>query len=82
MITLENLNEYGLQYVLMAINDLVAESGVDTYQHGMLIGRTWLTPETCYWLYKLLSSKRGSAIVSDAALSKLRNGTNHPESLI
>lgn len=82
MVNIENLNEHGLDYVLMAINDLVAESGVGTRQNGLLIGRTWLTPETCYWLYQLLRSKRGSCIVSDAALSKLKNCTNHPESLV
>lgn len=82
MVTMENLNVHGLDYVLMAINDLVAESGVDTRQEGIHIGRTWLTPETCYWLYQLLSSRRGSSIVSDAALNKLRNATNHPELLV
>ena len=81
MITLDNINEHGLEYIIMAISDLVSISGEENFQSGMLIGKTWLTPEECYWLYQLIVTRRDSCLVDETALNKLRNGTNHPESL-
>ena len=81
MITLDNINEHGIEYIIMAINDLVSLSGKVDSQSGMTIGYTWLTPEECYWLYQLIVTRRESCLVDETVLSKLRNGTNHPESL-
>ena len=54
MITLSNINERGLAYIAMAINDILSDEFVESSKgHGMYLSHTWLSPETCYWLRKL-----------------------------
>lgn len=65
----------------MAINDIIAENGIQSSTTGLQVGKTWLTPETCYWLYKLLNLEHDSCLVSDKTLRLLCESTNHPESL-
>ena len=79
---LEEINESGLEFIIMAINDIIENSGKKTKGDGLYVGHTWLTPETCYWLYKLVNIERESCLVSEKTLRLLREGTNHPESLI
>lgn len=79
---LEEINENGLEYIIMAINDIIESNGNEYSKDGLYVGNTWLTPETCYWLYKLLNLEHDSCLVSDKTLRLLREGTNHPESLI
>lgn len=81
MVTIDELNEHGLSYIIMFINDIVKEKGKAEYQNGMYIENYYDTPETCFWLYKLLKSKQGSAFVDDEVLEELKKGTNHPELL-
>ena len=78
---LEEINEHGLEYIIMAINDIIENSGCQTNRDGLYVDHTWLTPETCYWLYKLVNLMRDSCLVSEKTLRLLREGTNHPESL-
>ena len=55
MIELTNINEHGLNYICMAIIEIVTNDGEMTRTgYGMNVGGTYLTPETCYWLYNLL----------------------------
>lgn len=55
MIQLTNISEHGLQYICMAIIDMVVIDGENTQSgHGMFCGGTYLTSKSCYWLYKLL----------------------------
>lgn len=55
MIQLTNINENGLLHICMAIIDMVVNDGEHSQTgHGMYCGGTYLTSETCYWLYKLL----------------------------
>lgn len=55
MIELTNINENGLLHICMAILDMVVNDGKKSITgHGMYVGGTYLTSETCYWLYNLL----------------------------
>lgn len=55
MIQLTNINEIGLLHICMAIIEMISNDGENTQRgHGMFCGGTYLTPKTCYWLYKLL----------------------------
>lgn len=76
MITLDNINEHGLDYIIMAINDIIEENGIQTSTAGLQVGETWLTPETCYWLYKIVCIRENSAIVSEKTLRFLKESTN------
>lgn len=81
MLSIENLNEHGLHFVIMGINDIISRNMKVSETYGLYVGNVWLTPETCYWLYKLLENKKGSCLVSNEVLEALKNGTNHPETL-
>lgn len=76
MITLKNINEHGLAYIVMAINDIVrGEFQSAEKEHGMYLSHTWLTPETCYWLKKL-SEETNILFTSSETLNRLQAGTN------
>lgn len=77
----EEINEHGLELIIMAISDIIENSGTQYKNPGLYVDHSWLTPETCYWLYKLLNIMRDSCLVSEKALRLLRESTNHPESL-
>lgn len=81
MIQLTNINEHGLKYISMAIIDMVTLDGSNPQpEHGMYVGGTYLTPETCYWLYKLLQESP-ELYAKRTAMEMLRKGTNAPETL-
>lgn len=65
----------------MAVNDIIRANMNTKYNDGLQIGNEWITPENCYWLYKLLETQRGTCLVDEAVLNALKNGTNHPETL-
>lgn len=76
MITLENINERGLAYIAMAIDDIVTgEFERSEKEGGMYLKNTWLTPETCYWLKKL-AEEVPSILVSNKTRERLQAGTN------
>lgn len=81
MIKLENINEHGLKYIGMAIIDMVVNDGHDARrEHGMYIGGTYLTPETCYWLFELLL-ECPQLHAKRTAMEILSDGMNAPETL-
>ena len=81
MIQLENINEHGLKYICMAIIEMVVNDGCNPRpEHGMNVAGTYLTPETCYWLYKLLK-ECPDLHAKRTAMEMLSKGTNHPEML-
>lgn len=81
MIELTNISEHGLRYICMAIIDMVINDGENSRTgHGMYVGGTYLTPETCYWLYKLLQESP-ELYATRTAMDMLAKGTNAPESL-
>lgn len=76
MITLENINEDGLYYIASAIDDIVrGEFKESSKGDGMYLSHTWLTPETCYWLRKLVDEVP-LIIVSNKTRERLQAGTN------
>lgn len=81
MIQLEDINEHGLIYICMAIIDMVIDEGHDARkEHGMYIGGTYLTPETCYWLFKLLQ-ECPDLHAKRTAMEILSDGTYVPETI-
>lgn len=81
MIQLEKINEHGLKYICMGIIDMVVNDGHDARQgHGMYVGSTYLTPETCYWLFELLQ-ECPNLYEKHSAMEMLSDGTNVPEIL-
>ena len=82
MIQIENISEYGLQNLLMNINDIVNLYAIRSFPEcGLQMKDNWITPEGCYWLYKLLSNDESGVLVRPKVLELLKNGTNHPELL-
>lgn len=82
MIKIENLSEEGLRNIIMNVSDVIdAHYCNSSYESGMQLEHTWITPEGCYWLYKLLSLDQSGVLVSPRVLERLKNGTNHPETL-
>lgn len=76
MITLENINDRGLGYIAMAIDDIVrGEYEESTKGNGMYLKGTWLTPETCYWLLQLLKEAH-PLYSSKETIERLQAGTN------
>lgn len=76
MITLNNLNERGIAYIAMAIEDIISSEGHDaSKEHGLYLQRCWLTPETCYWLNKFLE-EAGKTYSSQVTRDQLQAGTN------
>lgn len=81
MIQLENINEHSLNYIGMAIIDMVINDGrMPRPKDGMYIGGTYLTPETCYCLFKLLQ-ECPNLPAKCTAMEILSDGTNYPETL-
>lgn len=79
MIQLTNINEHGLLYICMAIIDMVNHDGRNLQRgQGMNVGGTYLTPETCYWLIRLLQ-ETPDLYGCIRAIDMLSKGTNHPE---
>lgn len=79
MANFNDLSKHGQEYILMAINDMIAENFLINDGAGLKVGKSWLTPETCYWLYKFLSQESGTSLVWGEVLAALKNGCNHPE---
>ena len=81
MIQLTNISEHGLKYICMAIIEMVINDGNNPQPGlGMNLGGTYLTPETCYWLYKLLQESP-ELYAKRTAMDMLSKGTNSPETL-
>ena len=77
----EEISDHGQEYIVMAINDMIQSNMNNSCSDGLCVGANWLTPESCYWLYKLLSNWSETCLVDSAVLQALKNGTCHPESL-
>lgn len=76
MITLQNLNERGIAYIAMAIQDIIYNEGHDAEKgHGVYLSHTWLTPNTCYWLLELLKAA-GPVYSNQEVRDMLQAGTN------
>lgn len=82
MVQIENLSEQGLQNIIMNVADMINSHYCNSCpEHGMQMEHQWITPEGCYWLYKLLSLDQSGVLVKPQVLERLKNGTNHPETL-
>lgn len=82
MVTIENISEQGLQNILMNVASIIDSHFCNSSpESGMQLDKEWITPEGCYWLYKLLSLDETRVLVSNRVLERIKNGTNHPESL-
>lgn len=82
MINIENLSDEGLNNVIMNVSEIIDRHFVSSEpEHGMQLQHTWVTPEGCYWLYKLLSNDQSGILVSKKVIENLKQGTNHPELL-
>lgn len=76
MITLNNLNERGIAYIAMAIQDIISSEGHDANKaEGLYLQRCWLSPETCYWLKKLLE-EAGEIYSSQETRDLLQGASN------
>lgn len=80
-VTINGIGDNGLLNIIMAVNDIIKHNMVIRQGKGLQVGSEWITPESCYNLYKLLSLQKGTCLVADSVLEALKNGTNHPESL-
>lgn len=82
MVKIENISEQGLQNILMNVADMIDSHFCNSSPEcGMQLEHQWITPEGCYWLYKLLSSDETNVLVRPRVLEYLKMGTNHPETL-
>lgn len=82
MVQIENLSDEGLNNIIMNVADIInAHYCNSSPLSGMYMEHHWITPEGCYWLYKLLSLDNSGVLVNPRVLEHLKNGTNHPELL-
>lgn len=82
MVKIENISEQGLQNILMNVADMIDSHFCNSSPEcGMQLEHQWITPEGCYWLYKLLSSDETNILFRSRVLKYLKMGTNHPETL-
>lgn len=82
MVQIENLSEQGLQNIIMNVADMIDYHYRNSRpEGGMQLEHQWISPEGCYWLYKLLSLDKSGVLVRPQVLERLKNGTNHPEML-
>lgn len=81
MIEISEMYEDDLQAAIMAINDIIKANRVELATDGLQVGSEWITPFSCYALFKLLSIHKGSCLVDNEVLEWLRLGTNFPEDL-
>lgn len=82
MVHLQNLSEDGLQNIIMNVADIIdSHYCLSSPNCGMQLESGWISPEGCYWLYKLLSMDKTGVLVRPRVLEHLKNGTNHPETL-
>ena len=82
MIKIEDISEQGLQNIIMNVADMIDYHFCNSSpEHGLQLENQWITPEGCYWLYKLLSQDQSGVLVRPRVLERLKNGTNHPELL-
>lgn len=82
MVKIENLSEQGLQNIIMNVADIIDSHFCNSSPEcGMQLENQWITPEGCYWLYKLLSQDTTGVLVRPRVLEHLKHGTNHPETL-
>ena len=79
MVDFNSLSDHAQFYILSAIDELISYNMVNSADTGLQVGQLWLTPETCYWLYKFLSQESDVFIVQPVVLEALKNGCNHPE---
>ena len=80
-VTINGIGDSGLINIIMSVNDIIKRNMIIREGDGLQVGREWITPESCYNLYKLLSLQKGTCLVADSVLEALKNGTYHPESL-
>ncbi len=82
MVQIENLSEEGLNNIIMNVADMIDSHYCYSHpENGMRLEHGWITPEGCYWLYKLLSLDQSGVLVRPRVLDRLKDGTNHPETL-
>lgn len=82
MVKIENISKQGLQNIIMNVSDIIDSHFCNSSPgHGMDLENQWITPEGCYWLYKLLSSDETNVLTRPRVLERLKNGTNHPDLL-
>lgn len=80
-VTINGIGDQGLLNIIMCVNDIIKHNMIIRKGNGLQVGSEWITPESCYNLYKLLSLQKGTCLVADSVLEALKNGTYHPESL-
>lgn len=82
MVTLEDISDHGLYNIVMNISLILTRHMAKNHDgKGLQLDKTWITPEGCYWLYKLLSPHKGSILIDDKVLEILKQGTNNPDEL-
>lgn len=82
MANLTNLSDEVMMLSRMAICDMIRAFKVKSErENGAYLKEIWLTPMTCYSLYKLISSDEYYQRNYADILEFLKNGTNHPETL-
>lgn len=82
MVTLNDISEHGLYNIVMNISLIIMRhQSENNDDRGLQLDKTWITPEGCYWLYKLLAPHKGSCLIDDKVLDLLKQGTNNPDEL-
>lgn len=82
MVTLKDISDSGLDHLVMNISHIILRHKTMYLDgKGLQLEKTWISPEGCYWLYKLLSPYKGSVLINDEVLELLKQGTNNPDEL-
>lgn len=82
MIKIENLSELGLQHIIMDLVEMIDSHCLEEQNgKGLQMENCWITPEGCYWLYRLIQNCWNTDPAVTRVREMLKNGTNHPEEL-
>lgn len=82
MVTLNDISDYGLNILAYNISMILKRHLSENFDSkGLQLENYWITPECCYWLYKLLSPYKDGILIDDKVLDLLKQGTNTPDEL-
>lgn len=82
MLQIENLTGFGLQQIIFDVAEMIDSHCLEEQDGaGLQMENCWITPEGCFWLFKLLQNASCDSPTLARVREMLKQGTNHPEEL-
>lgn len=82
MIEIENFSKIGLEHIILDVAEMIDSHCLEEQDGlGLRMENCWITPEGCYWLFKLMQNTSYVDPAIARVKEMLKQGTNHPEEL-